>query len=302
MLVAEFTDVSANNWFEISLPVPIGTLNRLAALVVTDTFGQATLDPTNDLDTLRTDATSTPSWQMFILSGDDSRCDTILVPPVAGQVQDGQSLENVTFIRDDMAAMCWAVENTILGPLDNPRSGYEVQSNPPPAPTPLPSGIGVNYLLGTTSPPTGYPFALLSGGAAVKDPNFQDETPRTNMLRPLNEFLPSVPPDATELHRRQSLGRSSGARDRYRSGCGGRQPSWTPGRRFADGLVASPIAPVAVGPEHPSQAVQAPCGSVEHRAGCAFPQMSWARGVHKARLWLGEGDEVTSPWVTGSSG
>lgn len=147
MLLTEFAAVCANDWFEFSIPVQFGTLNRLDALVVTDTFGVRTLiRPTGEIDSA---GGAGKVWQMFTLSGDPSRRDTLLLPPVLGQAFDGEPLEDVLFFRDDMAAMCWAVERSLAGPLDRPRSAYEAQLAPDPKPASLPAGVDVNWIIGT---------------------------------------------------------------------------------------------------------------------------------------------------------
>ena len=150
MLVTEFAAACVNAWFEFSSPVKLGTLNRISALVVTDTFGVRTMiRPTGVIDP---PTGSEKVWQMFTLSGDPNRRDTLLVAPVLGQSIDGESLEDVLFFRDDMAAMCWAVERSLAGPLDRARNAYEAQLVPPSPSAPLPPGVDVNYLLGTTVP------------------------------------------------------------------------------------------------------------------------------------------------------
>jgi hypothetical protein len=150
MLLTQFAAVATNNWFQFSILAPIGTLNRLAALAVTDTFGAQTLvPPTGNLDPPRGTG---KSWQMFTLDGDSTRLDTLLLPPTLGRVVDGPVLEDVLFFRDDMAAMAWGVERSLDGPLDSAVNGYESQLAPPVAGTPLPTGADVNYLVGTTVP------------------------------------------------------------------------------------------------------------------------------------------------------
>jgi hypothetical protein len=151
MLVQQFAAVCANDWLQFSIPIQLGALNRLAALVVTDTFGIRTLiEPTASLDP----PSGGKVWQMFTLSNDPTRRDTLLLPPVLGRVFDGEWLEQVLFFRDDMAAMCWAVEQTLAGPMDNPRNAFEAQRAPIPTPSPatLPAGVNVNWILGTTVP------------------------------------------------------------------------------------------------------------------------------------------------------
>ena len=54
-------------------------------------------------------------------------------------VEEGAAVEEVQFLRDDMAAMAWAVENQLQGDLDAPVDGHEaylrwLQLNPAPAP------------------------------------------------------------------------------------------------------------------------------------------------------------------------
>ena len=156
MLLADFAAVANNNWFQFSIMTPVGTLNRLAVLRATDTFGVQTLiPPTGDLDP---PAGTGKAWQMFTLAGDATRRDTLLLPPTLGRVIDGPTLEDVLFFRDDMAAMAWAVEQSLDGPLDTPVSGYESQLTPPSPPTPFPAGAEVNYLLGTTVPKNWIPL------------------------------------------------------------------------------------------------------------------------------------------------
>lgn len=125
-------------------------------LRATDSFGAQTLiPPTGELDP---PAGIGKAWQMFTLAGDASRRDTLLLPPTLGRVIDGPWLEDVLFFRDDTAAMAWAVEQSLDGPLDTAVSGYELQLTPPPAPTPLPAGAEVNYLVGTTVPKNWIPL------------------------------------------------------------------------------------------------------------------------------------------------
>src|ERR1700690_3733245 len=81
---------------------------------------------------------------MFKLSGAAGRSPFIMMPPKCAGVADGTPLEDVYFLRDDMAAMSWAVENQLQGPLDAPvdatQLAFEFDAAYPqptlPAPTP----------------------------------------------------------------------------------------------------------------------------------------------------------------------
>jgi len=163
MLLTEFTAACANDWFEVSVPVTAGTLDQVTGLVVTDTFGtQTVVPPTATLDP---PVETGKAWAMFSLSGPpgSGQPGSLFVLPALGRVQDGDPLEIVLFLRDDMAAMCWAVERRLQGPLDNGRDGYEAQLDlDPPAPPALPAGIDANYLIGTTVPRNWIPLLPFS--------------------------------------------------------------------------------------------------------------------------------------------
>jgi len=160
MLLTEFAAVATSDWFQFSVITPIGSLNRIAALVVTDSFGAQTLvPPTGEIYSPNGNG---KIWQIFTLDGDSTRRDTLLLPPMLGRVLDGPAIEEVIFLRDDQAAMAWAVEKSLDGPLDAAISGYESQLVPPNPPSPIPAGAEVNYLVGSTVPKTGYRFYRMS--------------------------------------------------------------------------------------------------------------------------------------------
>ena len=136
LLVMEFALVYGNDWFTIPVPTPIGTLERVNTLVVTDTFGVRTLIRPSEQS--QVNAGEKP-WSMFKLSGQSRRSDFLVMAPTLGVVDDADALEEVLFLRDDMAAMAWAVEHHLQGDLDTPLDAYEmylrrIQADPLPAP------------------------------------------------------------------------------------------------------------------------------------------------------------------------
>ncbi len=155
LLVMEFALVYGNDWFSVPIPIPLGDLSRVTTLVVTDTFGVRTLIRPSEDTTVNPGETP---WTMFKLSGAGVRSDFIVLASTLGVVEEGSSLEEVQFLRDDMAAMAWAVENQLQGDLDAPVDGREaylrwLQANPAPAP-PLatPGSPTIYYTLEIPSP------------------------------------------------------------------------------------------------------------------------------------------------------
>jgi hypothetical protein len=164
LLVMEFALVYGNDWFSIPVPTPIGTLARVTTLVVTDTFGVRTL--IRPAEQTQVNAGESP-WSMYKLSGPGSRSDFIMMAPTLGPANDADAadaLEEVLFLRDDMAAMAWAVEHQLPGDLDAPLDAYQMYlkrlqaTPPPPPPASTPGGPKVYYTLEVPVPDNWIPM------------------------------------------------------------------------------------------------------------------------------------------------
>jgi hypothetical protein len=161
MLVIEFALLYGNDWFELPIRLPVGTLSRVKALVVTDTFGERTaIQPTSALA-----RAGAEPWRMFSLTNADDHTDLLLLAPTLLDVLESEPLEQVLFMRDEMAAMGWGIERIIQGALDRGVNGYEawLHSLPEPTPTPQPAPPGeppipIRYEIGTTVPANWIPL------------------------------------------------------------------------------------------------------------------------------------------------
>jgi hypothetical protein len=171
LLVMEFALVWGNDWFSIPVPVtvgisgtggpPPGTLSRVMTLVVTDTFGVRTL--IHPAEETQVNPGESP-WSMFKVSGKGTRSDYILMAPTLGVVTEGEDVEEVQFLRDEMAAMAWAVEHRLQGDLDSMVDAHEryldrLKADPsPPPPTANPGGPEIFYTLETPVPDNWIPL------------------------------------------------------------------------------------------------------------------------------------------------
>ena len=136
LLVMEFAFVYSNDWFSIPVPMQIGALGRVTTLVVADTFGVRTLIRPAEQTTVNPGETT---WSMYKLSGIGTRSDFIAMAPTLGLTDNATPIEEVLFLRDDMAAMAWAVEHPLQSDLDAPVDAYEIylariRDDPPPDP------------------------------------------------------------------------------------------------------------------------------------------------------------------------
>lgn len=166
LLLVEFALLFADDWFQLPLRLPGGTLSRVTLLVVTDVFGERTIvRPTGEQVT-----PGERPWSMFTLSGGSSTANALFVPPTLATVLDGSAVEEVDFFRDEMASMGWAVERTLQSPMDAPISGYEsylerLKAQPlPEPPVRQPDGPDIEYVLGTTVPDNWIPLVPVDGG------------------------------------------------------------------------------------------------------------------------------------------
>jgi hypothetical protein len=102
LLLIEFAATYGNDWFVIPIEVDTGSLTNVRSLIITDTFGGRYVVPDSR-------ATGT-SWRMFQLAPDQpeqSMSNFLFVPPVVLKNVEGPPLEEVVFLRDEMANMAW---------------------------------------------------------------------------------------------------------------------------------------------------------------------------------------------------
>jgi hypothetical protein len=171
LLVMEFALVYGNDWFTVPVPLtigisgadpsPRGTLSRVNTLIVTDTFGVRTIVRPAEQTTVNPGETP---WSMYKISGRASRSDFILMAPTLGVVDDADAVEDVRFLRDDLAALAWAVEHQLQGDLDSAVDAHEmylerIKADPPPAPpVATPNGPQIYYTIETAVPDNWIPM------------------------------------------------------------------------------------------------------------------------------------------------
>lgn len=125
LIMMEFGLVYANDWYLIPYKLPVGTVNKIKGLTVTNSFGENfwidAADAGPDSDPMR--------WDMFSLKTDSPRpvaADTdMLLLPTVSKIQESDPLEEVLLVRDEMANMVWGVECIIPLASGTGKSGFE---------------------------------------------------------------------------------------------------------------------------------------------------------------------------------
>jgi hypothetical protein len=141
MLLVEFALTYGNDWFLIPVELEVGSLYRTRSLVVTDTFGVRTLiKPAGELGAPHS------AWRMFqhsYLRGNgftQPASNLFFLPPSLLKNIESRPIEEVLFLRDEMANLAWAVERLVEGPAEHALNRFEAHlerkrrrgADPPP--------------------------------------------------------------------------------------------------------------------------------------------------------------------------
>jgi hypothetical protein len=164
MLVMDFMLIHSNDWYLIPVRQQVGKIIEVEWLVVHDVFGDRTHIP-------RADAARVPAdqrWTMFSVtapSEPNGIAPFLIQPPTAaGSALEGPVLEEVRFLRDEMANMVWGIEETLENGIGQPLPGLEryhatKPENPaPPGPLPAQPQPPLKYQIQTEVPENWIPF------------------------------------------------------------------------------------------------------------------------------------------------
>jgi len=164
LLVMDFMLIHGNDWYLIPLRQQVGQLMEVEWLVVNDVFGDVTHVPRADAENVPADQ----RWTMFTLSSPQHPNEIapflIQPPTAAGSVLEGAVLEEVRFLRDEMANMVWAIEETLESGIGQPLPGLErYQATrptiaPPPAALPTAPHPPLRYQIQKEVPENWIPF------------------------------------------------------------------------------------------------------------------------------------------------
>jgi len=141
MLLVEFALAYSNDWFVIPLELDVGCLYQTRSLVITDTFGVRTL-----LKSSSELGAPFSTWRMFQHSnlrgsGLNSAPNLFFLTPSLLKCLESKPIEEVLFLRDEMANMAWGVERVVESATEYPLDKSVQLRIAPPSP-PQPSADG----------------------------------------------------------------------------------------------------------------------------------------------------------------
>lgn len=127
VLISQFALQYSNDWLMIPYDVPVGSMAEVEGIVVTDTFGDKTfVEPAH-----KHYQNSWKEWSMYSLTvrangtnapGIEQR---LFIPPAAVKVIQSEPVEQIKFIRDEMANMVWGIERIVPDGMGSGTDGYE---------------------------------------------------------------------------------------------------------------------------------------------------------------------------------
>lgn len=125
LLLMEFALMYANDWFVFPWTLDIGTVTEVKGLALTNTFGERFwIEPVREAP-----LADWQRWAAFTLGSatpeHPSPPSRLVLVPTAPKVQQGDPLEEVALIRDEMANMVWAIERRIVLPSGGTKPGAE---------------------------------------------------------------------------------------------------------------------------------------------------------------------------------
>ncbi len=127
--LAEFAMSSGDDWLAVPVDGLLGAVNQVQQVEIIDDFG----------DTTRMEPMEDERFTMFRVAARSGRqLPGIVLPPVAAGAITGEALEDVLFLRDEMANMAWAIEHTVQGRSGDVRHRGGEQ---PPDPDPWPADL-----------------------------------------------------------------------------------------------------------------------------------------------------------------
>jgi hypothetical protein len=168
LLLLEFGLVFSNDWLLLPCTLDTGSVATVRGMAITNVFGERTwVEPAGsgpDDDWQR--------WAMFGLSvrgeGREPADRSLLLLPTVPKLQEGDPVEEVLLVRDEMANLAWGVEQTVPLPGGTSRPGAEAGLETlgfhqrlrggPPLPPPIETGAPIRYEAMTRVPEQWIPF------------------------------------------------------------------------------------------------------------------------------------------------
>lgn len=173
LLLVAFAVDYGNDWFGVPVELDVGAVYRVRSLVVTDSFGIRTLvRPAAQVDGNRRDwrmFSPTPVGEGVVASRvPDNSAELLVLAPSTALALEGEVVEDVVLLRDEMANLAWAVERTVEGTAGG-RIDRTTTAREGATVVRTGDGDGLRYRLSTTVPANWLPLVPVRTDPAEPD-------------------------------------------------------------------------------------------------------------------------------------
>jgi hypothetical protein len=168
LLVIDFAMIYGVDWFVTPLTMEVGHAVKIDSLVVYDVFGGRTV-----VDRVE-EQVPPVKFSMFGVTAPAGTSGSFMVlPPAAGRaLQHGPSMEEVRFVRDEVANMAWGIEAITASRIGEQRRGNErdsaVDAAAPPLPEPPATDAPLRYQVESRVPAQWIPFLVPNGAPSTE--------------------------------------------------------------------------------------------------------------------------------------
>lgn len=186
LALIEFGLVYSNDWSVVPVDAPVGCFIDVKNLTVVDSFGKTTV-----IGPVSSNNTGDMEWKFFTLNkintgNNQPQDNSLLIPQTMIKAQQSAPIEEVRFMRDEMANMVWGIESVVPAPLGNGRPGSELNTDKPVAET----GDKLWYVERTGVPVQWIPFVPIKNSQSktvLRRGKLVDESGKT--IRPNTSLL-----------------------------------------------------------------------------------------------------------------
>jgi hypothetical protein len=169
MLLVEFSLTYGNDWFVIPIELDVGSLYRCRSLVIEDTFGVRTLiKSSSEL------GKPNSRWRMFQQSHtrgsglSEPASNLFFLTPSLIKGLESRPIEEVLFLRDEMANMAWGVERIVESATEQPLNRFEQQLELAPSAAEQSDGNKFIYKLATQVPDNWVPLLPVKSAEGLR--------------------------------------------------------------------------------------------------------------------------------------
>ncbi len=121
-VIMQYTSMYSNDWMITPLEAEAGTILNVEGILITDTFGERVFIDTSaeETDNNKNDVEFSDRWSLFgttmanaYQTNNFSSQKGLLFPPTLIRTEESRPIEEIQFLRDEMANMVWGVETII---------------------------------------------------------------------------------------------------------------------------------------------------------------------------------------------